>query len=735
MGVEIDSYLVDGRYNIRDLVDLVRLQDIMERFSRATGFSIGFLDHPGLNVLISTGWRDICTKFHRICPSSQEVCRESNHRLLDSLHEPGQLVIEPCENGLIDCATPIIIRGKHIASLATGQLLLEPPDTERFRRQACRFGYSEGLYLKALSEVPIVSQDQVRSMTSFLGSLATLISEIGLSQIEIKEKAQRLEKEVTERVRVETALRDSEEKHRALVETTGTGYVILGEDGSVFDANQEYVRLTGHSELSEILGRKVTEWTAPHDRERNDFEVRKCLAEGAVRHLEVDYVDQRNRFTPIEINATVLPSANGPKIVTLCRDISERKRAQEQRRQMETQMLHVQKLESLGLLAGGIAHDFNNLLTAVLGNSDLALMMIPEESPARPLLANILKASRQAADLCGQLLAYSGRGRFILQKFDLGNLVREMGKILEVTVSKKISVGYSFQADLPPIEADLSQVRQVLMNLIINSAEAIGENAGTITVGLTAEKFDSFSPGDGFAGETPVPGEFVSLEVADTGCGMDEATLSQIFDPFFSTKFPGRGLGLAAVQGIIRGHHGFIRVSSEKGKGTRFRVFFPANACGATVSSPIQKEKVDWKGTGIILLADDEENVRFTAAEMLKFLGFQVLLASDGREAVEIFRRTELVEGKHVVAVLLDLTMPRLDGKEALRGIRMLRSDVPIILSSGFDEQDIRKNLLKEEMAGFIQKPYQVRQLASVLQKTVPGTHFFPPTPGAGCQR
>lgn len=326
-----NTFLVDDKYGITDLVNIEQLRDIFEKFTAATGFTIGFLDHPEMNILVSTGWRDICTKFHRGCPATAEICRISNAHLLNNLTEPGQLIVEKCENGLVDCATPIIIKGKHIASLATGQLLLEKPDPEFFRARAKNFGFDEAAYMKALEEIPVVSEEKVRAVTVFLGDLARVISGLGYTNLEVKQKAESLENEIMERERARLALHESEEKYRALVETTDTGYVILDMHGKVVGANSEYVRLTGYKELSQILGREVTEWTAEYDLARNAEEVKKCFTQGFVRQLEVDYINKETGvITPIEVNATAVESSSGLQIVTLCRDITRRKNIEKQ---------------------------------------------------------------------------------------------------------------------------------------------------------------------------------------------------------------------------------------------------------------------------------------------------------------------------------------------------------------------------------------------------------------------
>lgn len=710
--------LVDGRYSIHDLVDLEQLRKIFDQFNKATGFTIGFLDHPGLNILIATGWRDICTKFHRQCPLAADVCLRSNTRLLGNLSEPGQLLIEECENGLVDCATPIFIKGKHIASLATGQLMFEPPDLDRFSMQARKFGFDETAYLEALKEIPVISRDKVLSHTAFLGSLAAVISEMGLAHLESREKAASLEREIAERRQTEEKLRESEEKYRTLIDTTGTGYVFLDERGLVRDANQEYVRMTGRASLAQIQGHSVAEWTAPHDLERNIEEVTKCMRLGSVKNLEIDYVGPTREITPVEINATVFRKPQGAQIIALCRDITERKQAEAQRLDMEKNILQVQKLESLGLLAGGIAHDFNNLLTGILGNVELGMLKLPALSPVREHFDGIRKAGRQAADLCRQMLAYSGRGKFVTKTFDLRDLIREMTNMLEISISKKAVLTFHLDDVVPPIEADPSQIRQVMMNLVINASEAIGQTSGGISIAVGIKECRAADLERNFVGESPRAGLYVSLEVADTGCGIDAPTREKIFQPFFSTKYAGRGLGLAAVMGIVRSHKGMIRLQSEPGMGSRFTILFPAVSGAAERLVGPQDGGPTWKGTGTVLLADDEETVRVTSGRMLQYLGFEVIFAADGREAVEQFQKAT-GEGRAIACVILDLNMPFLDGYEVMREMKRRRADIPIILASGFHEQDVLQRCLGEKPCGFLQKPVQIKDLAEVLKSAL----------------
>ncbi len=768
----------------------------------------------------------------------------------------------------------------------------------------------------------------------------------------------------------EERLHQVEDKYRALIETTGTGYVILDAQGTVLDANAEYMRLTGRGSLEEIIGRSVDEWTAEADRRRNAMEVALCFKRGFARDLEISYVDTDGNETPIELNATVVDSGQGPRILTVCRnithrraaeeqlrrneedllatlestadgilavdehgkvifvnrrfmlmwgipkelvergrddelithvlsqlrdpeqflskihelypsdqdsfdtlwfidgqvferysrplvrvgqlsgrvwsfrdvterhraekalqasearyklvtdlmsdyvfklevapeggivmdmvtenfydltgltledvrtpdrwsdiihrddlpgliallnelaleggtanvecrflmrggrtrwvnvvgratrdgetartttivgavkDITDRKEAEEERLRLEAQMLHAQKLESLGILAGGIAHDFNNILVAILGNADLMLQDMPPRAAARPLLEDIDKAAHRAADLCRQMLAYSGRGRFDVKPLDLSELVRDMVQMLKVSVSKKTPLDCQLPQGLPPIEADASQVRQVVMNLVINASEAINEEIGVVSVKTGLIEGGRVLPRGGhFHGELQ-KGPCLFLEVADTGAGMDSATMERIFDPFFSTKFTGRGLGLAAVLGIVRGHRGALQVQSEPGKGSAFTVYFPIATAPARAVPASPALRGNWTGTGVVLLVDDEAHVRTVAGRMLQRLGFEVLSAGDGREAVEMFRHHR----DRIRCILLDLTMPRMDGEETLHELRAIDPNVSVVISSGYSEQEVSGRFREQGMSGFVYKPYKIDNLAAALK-------------------
>ena len=396
----------------------------------------------------------------------------------------------------------------------------------------------------------------------------------------------------------------------------------------------------------------------------------------------------------------------------LRREMEEREKREEEHRKLEAQVQHAQRLESLGVLAGGIAHDFNNLLASIMGYASLAAMDLPEESRPRKSIEQVLAAAKSAADLTQQMLAYSGRGTFVVDLLDVTQLIESVTLLLETTISKKAALRLNLATGLPAIQGDASQIRQVVMNLITNASESLGDNRGMVQVTTGVQWAE--------AGELPAldpgrilpEGRYVFIEVADTGCGMDEETLGKIFDPFFTTKFTGRGLGLAAVLGIIRGHHGSIHVDSQPNAGTTFRVMFPS-AEGA-VSLELEEIKVDlaWRGDGLVLVVDDQPAVRNLARTVLEQAGLRVLTAGDGHEAVTVF--TE--HAKDIHAVLLDLSMPGMDGGEVFRHITKLVPDIRVVLCSGYNEQDVATKLEGHKPSGFLRKPYHPSELVERLR-------------------
>ncbi|MEI9898505.1 MAG: CHASE domain-containing protein [Chthoniobacter sp.] len=454
----------------------------------------------------------------------------------------------------------------------------------------------------------------------------------------------------------------------------------------------------------------------PDDRERVGIIIRHALETagetGADYDLRIMRPDGTMRW--IVARGAVLRDVLGKPVRMLgtVMDITHQRLAEEERSRMERKLQESQKLESLGVLAGGIAHDFNNLLTGILGNASFARLDIPANSPAQPSLEQVEIAAQRAADLCKQMLAYSGKGRFIVQELDLSSVVRETADLLQVSISKNCVLKYALAADLPAIHADVTQIRQIVMNLVINASEAIGESSGVISVATGVMEADRAYLSEAHLAPNIPEGEYVFLEVSDNGTGMTGETRAKIFDPFFTTKFTGRGLGLAAVLGIVRGHSGALKVYSEIGRGTTFKLLLPCAGGPAEASPDAPAGQPAWRSSGTMLVVDDEETVRGITQRMLERVGFDVLAASNGQEALEIYRR----EGAHILGVLLDLTMPQLDGNATFTELRRLDPEVRVLLMSGFNEQDAIQRFAGKGLAGFIQKPFKPETLYNKLQ-------------------
>jgi PAS domain S-box-containing protein len=531
--------------------------------------------------------------------------------------------------------------------------------------------------------------------------------------------------DVTEHKRTEQDLLESQYFIRQMAEASPVSILVydLDAERAVY-ANRVIQDQLGLSprQIRELTAGELRALCHPDDAGRLAEHRRRLseLADGEIQSIELRIRHADGAWRWLETQAVVFSRAEDGRVSQLLGatiDVTRRRQAEEDRRRLEAQVQHAQKLESLGVLAGGIAHDFNNLLVAILGNASVALLNPPTNPASAAALTDIQTAAQRAADLTRQLLAYSGKGRFVIESLDLNVLVREMVLLLNTAVAKSAVLRFDLTAELPAIEGDATQLRQVVMNLITNASDALGDQPGLISIRTGQQRVDEAYLRTTFLNDALPPGRYVFVEVVDSGQGMDEATRRRIFDPFFTTKFTGRGLGLAAVLGIVRGHQGAIKVYSEPDKGTSFKVLFPCSPATVSGARPAQpcSEPERWRGRGTILIVDDEPSIRLVAQRMVEHFGFTALTAVDGEDAVAVYRQ----RGAEIALVLMDLTMPRLDGEGAYRELQRLDPTVRVVLSSGFNEQDATHRFAGSGLAGFIQKPYRAADLQDCLRRAL----------------
>jgi PAS domain S-box-containing protein len=644
--------------------------------------------------------------FRSLHESLQEVVPARN--LYIALHEPASgLLSFPYFADERD-PTPVpkpLGRGLTELVLRSGQPLLATPEV--FRE------------LVARGEVELIASDSV----DWLGAPLTVRGErIGVAAIQTYDPAVRLGPDDLELFvfvcgqiaaaiqarRDEDALRASEVRLRQVIDVVPHFIFARDAEGRYRLANRALAEAWG-TDARSLIGRTDLDFGRPPDEVRRALEDdRRVIESGEPRQaLEEPLTDARGRVRWLQTARIPfsLPGSERPVVLGVSIDVSERRAAEETLRRAA-------KEESLSVLAGGVAHDFNNLLAAILGHVALALRELPEPSPARLHLDKAASAVERAADLTRQMLAYSGHGHFVVRASDLNALVRENLPLLEVTVPKSVRLLASLAPELPAVDADVGQLQQVLMNLVINAAEALGERGGTVRVTTGVRQVTA---GDTAlwrsSGQPLAPGRYVELEVADDGPGMDGATADRIFEPFFSTKFTGRGLGLAVVLGVVRGHRGALSVESAPGQGSVFRLLFAPSAAPAAAETAAPPAPA--RRGALVLLIDDEDVVREMVGEVLAQEGFEVLSAADGASGVALFRENR----ERVAVVLLDLSMPGMSGEETYARLREEDPGVRVILSSGFDRHEATSRFAAAGPSGFIQKPYRPEQLLAEIDR------------------
>jgi len=493
-------------------------------------------------------------------------------------------------------------------------------------------------------------------------------------------------------------------EYKDILDQMQDAYYRTNTEGELIWVSLACERQMGY-QREELIGMRLDEFYYEKN-SREEFLRALEESQGDLQHFEICLKHRDGSKIWAEVNSQYYFDKQGniAGVEGNVRNINERKKAEQESKELISQLQQAQKMESIGVLAGGIAHDFNNLLVGVMGNAELAMLDTPQDSEMHHYLQQIFKASRRGADLVGQMLAYSGQGRFSMGEQDINAIILDVSELLGAAISKKVQLKQELVDGLPHVYGDKNQLTQLIMNLMTNASDALAGKPGEIDLHtgvrhLYAEDFSTM-----YMTTDLKEDDYVYVEVTDSGCGMDEETQARIFDPFFTTKASGTGLGLAALLGIVHSHHGTLSLESMPGRGSCFTVYFPVS------SSTRAPRMIGHNGRfeaaeltqATILVVDDEATVRHVVASFLEHEGLQVLTANDGEEGVEVFRR----HAHKIALVILDLTMPKMDGEQAFHAMHAISSDIPVILTSGHSETEVVSRLSLCGLAGFIRKPY-----------------------------
>jgi PAS domain S-box-containing protein len=684
-------------YALKELLDIPTLQALLDSLDEINRLPSAVLDTEG-NILTATAWQEICTKFHRLNQSTAQMCTKSDTRIKVNVGESASPVIYRCPMGLIDSATPIIVEGEHIGNVFIGQLFMEAPDEAYFSGLARQYSFNEEPYLEAVRKVPLCSEEQLRKNLTFIGNLVQILAEQGL--------------QCKRQIESERELRESEKRLKVIFDTSEAGIIVVSPSGVITFANRRMADMFG-AKLMELVGTHYIDYL--HESEKHaGVECMRQINDGEVKSVELirHYIRKDGSDFWGNLTGTRFENIDGSmrdQIIVIS-DITERKRAEEEKKLLERQLQQAQKLESLGVLAGGIAHDFNNIMTIIMGG---CYFIKTNKASADVHIPTIEKAAERAAELCRQMLAYAGISPTSHSQVNMRELVNDMVDLLKTSLPSNTTINYDCGVGVPFTIGDASQLGQVVMNMVINASEAIGNVPGEICISLSTIDICAEQPEKDNLGVTIPPGAYVCLEVADNGSGMNDETMHRIFEPFYTTKFTGRGLGMSAMLGIIKVHKGALQLFSNPGQGTTFKVFLPALPSQSVryKLSPSDAQTY-WQGSGTVLLAEDDEHILLTSKNMLQRLGFTVLEAVNGKIALDVYRKYI----DDVVLVVTDIGMPVMDGYQLFKELKKITPNLPIVIASGFGNTVVEAQIPKKDVAGFINKPYSFKRVRDVLK-------------------
>ncbi len=804
------------KYSFHELVDVAKLQDMMDRFYAATGIPVGIIDIEG-QILVATGWQEICTGFHRVHPETLACCRQSDAYIQANLHSGGYVEYK-CKNGLWDLALPLVIDGEHLATLFLGQLLYadEAPDHEYFRQQAKEFGFDQDAYMVAFRNIPVFSREKVKSAMEYYTSFVQFLMETGLTNLRRieSEKALRHNRElirlffqacpdniivtnaatdeiidvnekfigtfgysrkellrnpkgmprlwvsgedrdkfstlmaktgrcenfeaefhtkngfcipmlvsaqliimegealiisichdITERKRFEIALRESEERYRTIFEQSADGIVMLDskttnlvEFNTVAHARlgykrEEFAQLNFFDVVEGLCPKKMAENARLLEQEGSAvFELRDRTKSGEIRDILVS-------IRQLALNGRTMDLA-------VVKDITELKKMQEE-------LVKAQKLESLGILAGGIAHDFNNILTGIQGNLSIIQMLHPSDDKTVERIVKCEKAIQQATGLARQLLTFARGGDPVKKIISLHHIIED--SVSFALRGSNVVGNIEGADDLRPIRADEGQISQVINNLLINADQAMPDGGAVRIEALNCRIAENEIP-------SLDEGDYVRISVTDQGGGIPSEHFDRIFDPYFTTKKMGTGLGLTSVYWIVRKHGGHVQVASSTGEGTRFDIYLPACPEQLPVEEALPGASVSGEGQGCVLVMDDEQIIRDVAEEMLLLLGYRAGTCSDGEELIALYK-SAVDRGEKPDAIIMDLTIPgKMGGLEAASRILAIDPSAKLVVSSGYSNDPVLANHRKYGFVASLVKPFRVEDLCNTLSRLMKKT-------------
>jgi PAS domain S-box-containing protein len=795
-------------YQLADLLDIPRMQHALDSLYLSSKIPSAIIDNNG-KIHTSSGWQDICTKFHRVHPEAEKHCIESDLYISRHIHEANPSIVYKCPHGLVDAATPIIIEGEHLGNVFTGQLFLEDPDLDRFRSQARRYGFDEGKYLDAVKKVPVISGKALRENLAFIAQLTEMLIDVGLKH--------------KEEIHGEQLIRESEERFRRIFRENSSVMLLMDpHSGRIEDANPAAAAFYGYPEdvlrtmrigQINILSEKLIsiERARALRKERNHFIFPHQLASGEIRTVEVhsspvevggrlllfsiinDITDRMRSEATARIETTLrnvlldnlpcialvlkkqsreivacnqrakeygavvgktchdaLVSSTGPcpfcmaselwdtgknkfieveylgkfwrgywvpfsdeHYVHYIFDITDQKKIEKEKERLQVQLQQAMKMEAVGRLAGGVAHDFNNLLTAIIGNISLAHAKLSRAEPAAGMLAEANKAAERAATLTQQLLAFSRQQIIDPKVLDLNDLIADVRGMLSSLIREDIEIHTKSGVELWPVKIDPGQFGQIIVNLVVNARDAMPDGGKIIIETSNVDLDESYCDSHPYV----KPGQFVMLTLSDTGCGMSEEVKAHIFEPFFTTKpkGSGTGLGLATTYGIVKQAGGSIEVYSEVGMGTTFRIYLPRNGGQASKLPGNDQSTGLLGGSETLLVVEDDEIVRDLCVMFLENLGYRVLNATNGKDAIAL----SMEHNGRIDLLLTDVVMPGMNGGELATQLVLHRPEIKVLFTSGYTEDVIVHHGVMDEEVSFIGKPYTPSALAKKIREVL----------------